>query len=499
MSALNQQAEIQLGPAILEFRRRHRFAIWLDSGGTWLHVALMPLMAGLAASIATAAICHNFEVPRSIGLPAAAFLFVATAVIIFTMGFSRPQTVSLALHERGFRYQNEIIPFTELWQIRTGAITSELREAFHELTLFMAKFHRASRLAAALHEQRKQATLTVMLRGGRALQMKNALVEFEEADLALFMEGVRNECPEALTDRPAWLPPSVAAKEQPAVVEAPRAKPLATTSREGLDPACGDADAGDARDALARNDYREAGYLLKITKDHKRREFYLRTLQEWTGRPFALERWKDEEPENPNAWLVSGAHLIHWSWEALGGRPLSEGTTETRAMFRERLGEASLDLDRAAILDMEDPAAHAFQLRVCTGLGTSRDETLRVFKAALQSCPDHYLAHSNLLSYFSQAWHGSHEEMLEFARVACRKAPEGSLLPVLIAEAHIERWRYAREIDRDPNCDDYFKHPDVRQELNAAYAHSLGSPLHQPTLLSRYAANYFAFSLGPLR
>ena len=85
--------------------------------------------------------------------------------------------------------------------------------------------------------------------------------------------------------------------------------------------------------------------------------------------------------------------------------------------------------------------------------------------------------------------------MFEFAHVASDKADDGSLLPALIVQAHTERWLYALAFDQDPDADNYFQRQDVRDAILSAYARSLGSPNHEASPLSHYAANYFAFAL----
>ena len=266
-------------------------------------------------------------------------------------------------------------------------------------------------------------------------------------------------------------------------------------TREGIDPTCGNVTARDTVSEFARGNYRPASLLLGATNDPKLREFYVRVLREWTGRPYVFEIWKREEPENPNRWLVSGAHLIDWAWQARGCDTADNVDRQAWATFAERLKQAESELVRAGGLNMEDPTPHAFLLHVGIGLNWSREAVLKVFDQALRRCPDHFLAHSNLLTYFCEKWHGTHEEMFDFAHAASDKAPAGSLLPTLIAQAHTERWLYATSFDRDPQGDNYFQRQEVRDAIHSAYTRSLGSPHHESSPLSHYAANYFAFTL----
>jgi len=235
--------------------------------------------------------------------------------------------------------------------------------------------------------------------------------------------------------------------------------------------------------------------LLRAAQEPKFREFYVRAMSTWKGHPFAFETWKREEPQSPHAWLLSGAHLIDWAWQARGSDQAEDVDQQAQATFEERLKLAVSDLERAGGLNMEDPTPYAFQLRAAMGLNMARENTLKIFEQAVRRCPDHYLAHSNMLTYLCEKWHGAHEDMFEFARIASDKADDGSLLHALIPQAHTERWLYAIAFDQDPEGDDYFQRQDVRDAILSAYALSLGSPNHVASPLSHYAANDFAFAL----
>jgi hypothetical protein len=263
-----------------------------------------------------------------------------------------------------------------------------------------------------------------------------------------------------------------------------------------VDPALGDPTAAEMRDELARGSYQRASQVLAATKDPNLRAFYVSALEQWEGRPEILERWKQEEPDDPAAWLVCGAHSIQWAWEARGGGKGDTVGAEAAERFRQRLEQATAELSRAADLDPDDPTPYALLIMVCVGLNRPKELTLDLFEEARRRCPDHLLAHRNLLTYLCRKWHGSHEEMFAFARQSSKRAPEGSLLPMLVAEAHCERWLYAAHFDQEPDANQYFLLMDVRKELVAEYGFSLGSSRHQPGPLTRLAANYFAYTLG---
>lgn len=517
MSAIEQEAEVQLGRQLLECGSRRRSAVWLDLGGSWIQLILTPLAAAIFITIAASAICQKLELPDNVTLPSIVFLFVATAIGFYFMFFTAPDAISLALHERGFRYKKRLVPFADLMRIRAGSLNSGVADAIQSVAQSLGTFHRGLRVAAAINELSARVTLTAWFKDGSTLTMKNALFEYHESDLRQFFDWLRDQHPELLDvdgeaaddkqdagDNQAmgdleFSQSALAVGPQPAPDNAAfrhaAAADLAVKTEDGIDPTFGNVTARDTRNDLAWGNYRSASWLLSITKDPKLREFYVSSLQQWTGHPVVFETWKQEEPENADAWLVSGAQLIDWAWQARGSDSGSTVGEQAAYTFHERLRLAESDLERAAYMNMNDPTPHAFQLRVCLGLDKSREATLANYEQAVRRCPDHYLAHTNFLTYLCEKWHGSHDEMFAFARGASQRAAEGSLLSTLIPQAHTERWLFAVGFDNDPRGNDYFKQEEVRQEILAAYSQSLGSPRHLLSPLSHFAANYFAYTL----
>ena len=518
MSAIDDKAELKLGPAMRRCRGRRRSTVWLDLGGSWIHLILMPLIFTIALVIATAAICKSLDAPCSIGGGAVIFVLVVSVVASYGYLFSRPDRCSLVLHERGFRFKNLIIGFQVLQRVRIGQEASELEKAWSEVTGFSGSFHRGVRMASAIKENGRQATLTLILTDGKPLYLKHALVEYEREDVEALLASLQEACPRVFQE-PALTKPAVTALEtidagaaaplpRPRDVNQPSQPPSANQHQpreparhaplapDGHDPACGNEDARDARNELASNDYTSIRYLLQITKDHKRREFYL-CGSGMDRTPLHL-RTLDARRAGESARLAGQRRAACPLGLGSTRRPAhpKDADPERLGMFHDRLRQAAAELEHAAGLDMQDPAPHAFQLSVCRGLKIPRAETLEIFQSAVGLCPDHYLAYANLLLYLSQDWQGSHDEMFGFARIAGKKAAEGSLLRALIAQAHVERWRYAAKVEQLRDSGDYFRRGEVRDELTESYHQSIGSAKHAWSPLSIHAANDFAFALA---
>ena len=438
-----KEAELALGKVLVSCRRRRRSSVWLDLGGSIIQLVLTPPAAALFLTLAVFVVCQQLAVPDNVMLPLTFFMFVTTTIGIYALWLSTPGGISLALHEHGLRYKSRVIPFAHVKTIRPGKVDSALGQAFQDLAEFLGSFHAGVRRAAAVKETSDRVTLTVILEDGRRLTMKNALLEYQRDDLEQFFDTLRERHPDVLSPEPVEpvCPPDLlAGSEERGTPRGLARLDLTANTRDGIDPTFGNGEARHARDELARGSYRPSSLLLQGTREPHLREFYVRSLQEWTGHPFVFETWKREEPDEPSAWLVSGAHLVDWAWQARSRDLTKDVDPQARATFQERLRLAAEDLDRSAGMDLQDPTPHAFQLRVAIGLGRPPEATRKIFDEAVGRCPDHYLAHESMVSYYSPRWHGSPEAMFRFAREVAGNAPEGSLLPAMIVQAHVECW-----------------------------------------------------------
>ncbi|MFE3492984.1 hypothetical protein ACFXOS_07710 [Streptomyces sp. NPDC059175] len=108
-------------------------------------------------------------------------------------------------------------------------------------------------------------------------------------------------------------------------------------------------------------------------------------------------------------------------------------------------------IEAAAALNPGDPVPWRILLTHDMGLGVPRD----VFEAHLaqgRSCDPHDPGlHSRAVQYLAAKWHGSPDEMLDFAQSSASEAPEGSLLKGLPLEAVTEyALDHAAGVDKGP-------------------------------------------------
>jgi hypothetical protein len=221
------------------------------------------------------------------------------------------------------------------------------------------------------------------------------------------------------------------------------------------------------------------------------------------GREALLDQWCAARPDSALPRLVRGRWRIAAAWAARGSGGASTVSQQGWQRFFRLLQQADEDLAAAAALDPQDPTPCALRLTTSRGLQLGQEETARRFEATVARDPHHRLAHAMRLASLCRKWSGSHEQMFAFARQAAQAAPEGSLLGGLIAQAHAERWLWARSF-AEKEADDpqwfgkagsYFQDPAVREELQRAWDRSLGSPSFREVGAAAHARNWFAFCL----
>jgi hypothetical protein len=230
------------------------------------------------------------------------------------------------------------------------------------------------------------------------------------------------------------------------------------------------------------------------------REFYVQELTTWPGRPKFFDQWVSASPNCADAWLLRGSHGVQWAWEARTGGRAENVDQNAWQVFFARLQAAWSDLGQSARLNPLDATPHGEMIRCAVGLQLPLDKALPCLAAARERAPEPWEAHLRMLYYLCEKWHGSHEEMFDFARKTSADAFDGSGLPTLIAVAHTERWLYAKDFDRDKElAAEYWCDPRVRSEILDAYRKSLGSRKHRSSRTSRWHRNFFAFALGKIK
>jgi tetratricopeptide (TPR) repeat protein len=158
-----------------------------------------------------------------------------------------------------------------------------------------------------------------------------------------------------------------------------------------------------------------------------------------------------------------GAFYIRYAWHARGTGWANTVTKEGHRLYRERLLLAKEYLEKAYALDQSDPIVPSELITVARGLGLPREEMEKQFERAIQADRSEYSAYGCKLNYLMPKWYGSKDSMFNFAREAARNAPRGSLIPLVLADAHWEMFY------RSKDQAFYFKDPETWREVKNVY------------------------------
>ena len=254
---------------------------------------------------------------------------------------------------------------------------------------------------------------------------------------------------------------------------------------------CGDPEAQALRNSL------EAGHVgpfesAYLRSDVHRREFLLQNLVLDLPGVAAIEQWPQTDPASPLAYLARGAQRISSAWEARGrGRSTTVGE-DAWEIFFSRLRDAESDLRRS--LELGDDGVAWSQLLISgRGLQLTTDELRARYARATERSPGLTNAAEQLLQSLCAKWHGSNEEMFEFARDTCATAPPNDPRHRLIAIAHFERWLEFR--DDAVGQVRYKSSREAQEELVGAAQRSVLTPQFGTTPQHVLTVNWFAWAL----
>jgi hypothetical protein len=252
---------------------------------------------------------------------------------------------------------------------------------------------------------------------------------------------------------------------------------------------------------LAEGRWQEFHDFLVATTDPDDRCFYVTELAKIDGRPDWLDDWVAARPQSPLPLLFRGTHYTHWAWQARGS-----GYAKTVAecgwdLFHQRLVTGDGDLARAAAMDESDPAPHARSIWTAIGLSLGQQEIRQRFAEVTRRNRWDRFAHQSMIQALAAKWHGSHEEMFEFARAESAQAPEGSSAHRGIALAHLERWgNIHREFEDGREREQvYFFDDAVQAEIRRAAGLSVRSPRYSEGKFEAVDRNTFAMCFWLMR
>ncbi|MFG3303905.1 hypothetical protein [Streptomyces wuyuanensis] len=232
----------------------------------------------------------------------------------------------------------------------------------------------------------------------------------------------------------------------------------------------------DALSAATAGDHGPARELLAATRlgaEWERRSHYVGELADAAVHgPGWLDAWLAEAPEDPDATLVRADLCIRRAWSVRSAARARQVSPDRFRAFFALLQDAVPVLGAAAELNPDDPVPWRIALTHAMGIQAPREVFDAYWEEATARAPHHYGCHAAALQYLCAKWHGSHEEMFDFAEHAAARALPGSKLHALPLAAAIEY---------DVVADAAGSGPVDRSRITAAVDRALGlSSFYEP-------------------
>jgi tetratricopeptide (TPR) repeat protein len=195
-----------------------------------------------------------------------------------------------------------------------------------------------------------------------------------------------------------------------------------------------------------------------------------------------LNEWCSQQPESHIPWLLRGIFYTGYAWQIRGGGWAKEVPKDAWAKFEAMLERAQADLEKSYRLNTKDPNSSCQLLIVAKGLGLSRDEMEKYFQNAIAASPFHYGSHYQKLNYLMPKWHGTQQELDNFAKECMELSNEHPYMGLVtigaLEESHYRSPQNVNYLGRDdvwPTVEklyeNYFtRYPeDIRRRFSYAY------------------------------
>ena len=240
----------------------------------------------------------------------------------------------------------------------------------------------------------------------------------------------------------------------------------------------------------------QAGDLLQIKAifgglgDPDSCSYAVRLLSEIPGSEGCFERLARSGTAGSLGEVLLASRHIQLGWEVRTAQRAENVSREQFDSFHEHLRTAERILIDVTAREPDNVPAWDLRMITVRGLELGHSEARRRYQQVAKWRPHHYPAQAQLLQQLCPKWSGSWDEMFQYARECANAAPPGSVNPVLVVEAHLERWR------DEPAGDDiaYLRQPEVQQEIVAAATRSVLHPAFRRNYRWYSAHGFFALA-----
>ncbi len=178
------------------------------------------------------------------------------------------------------------------------------------------------------------------------------------------------------------------------------------------------------------------------------------------------------EPGSALARALYGQRYVGLAWEVRTSQRAKNVSKQQFATMREHLITAERVLIDLTAWRPDYALGWAVRLTTSMGLELGMNEAKRRYAQLAKVRPHLYNAQARMLQLLCPKWCGTWEEMFGFVRECVRTAPDGSLNPALIADAHLERGYEMKAPERTQ----YLRQPAVIRELQDAARRSVLHP-----------------------
>ena len=218
-----------------------------------------------------------------------------------------------------------------------------------------------------------------------------------------------------------------------------------------------------------------------------------------------LDAWNKAEPENLQCNVIRLEVWIAWAWHGRTKAFAHEISPERVTLFYERMDKAAAELERVLkVTKKRDALVYAAAIKIATGRNDDQ-AVVQQYMEAVQSSndPANYNFHTRAMEYFCEKWHGSHNEMMDYAKWITSQLPDGHPLWILIPVAHYER----AILIETPAARMAYWHKQ-HDSIVKAYEKALGGPWEtkvNPDVspacrkLDAVVRNWFVYALGRCR
>ena len=177
-----------------------------------------------------------------------------------------------------------------------------------------------------------------------------------------------------------------------------------------------------------------------------------------------LNQWILSDERSTLAFLVRSGFYYHAAWDSRGEKLIRKTPDSARQEYARLLRLSWDDLENAAQIDPNHPLLLLEALEMGRNVGMDREVFESYFDAITAQIPHLPQAYQIKSTYLEPQWHGSEKELLKFVRESSRKAPKGSVIPLIVSQAHRAlRHKY-------PNSREYYNRKEVWSDIESSFA-----------------------------